>query len=193
MDYTNEVITMDNNREFLPQRGNYENLAVYKLAACIYAVTYHFANTYFVKGDRTIDQMVQAARSGKQNIAEGSVDGSTSTEMEIKLMNVARGSMHELKADYEDYLIHHGLERWSSNDSRTIATRRFCKNNSDPTTFIAKAKERSPETVANIALTMIHQFDYLMVRLIESIKRRFLEQGGIKEQMFNARKKYRNY
>ena len=178
---------MDNNREFLPQRGNYENLAVYKLAACIYVVTYHFANTYFAKGDRTIDQMVQAARSGKQNIAEGSVDGSTSTEMEIRLMNVARGSMHELKADYEDYLLHHDLERWSSNDRRTIATRLFCRNNSDPAIFLAKAKERSPETIANIALTMIHQFDYLMVRLIESIKQRFLEQGGIKEQMYQAR------
>lgn len=183
---------MGDNREFLPQRGNYEDLAVYKLAACIYAVTYHFANTYFMKGDRTIDQMVQAARSGKQNIAEGSVDGNTSTEMEIKLMNVARGSMHELKADYEDYLILHGLERWSINDSRTLATRRFCRNNNDPAVFLAKAQERSPETIANIALTMIHQFDYLMVRLIESIKQRFLEQGGIKEQMYQARKQLRD-
>lgn len=183
---------MADNRDFLPQRGNYESLAVYKLAACIYAVTYHFANSYFPKGDRTIDQMVQAARSGKQNIAEGSVDGTTSTEMEIKLMNVARGSMHELKADYEDYLTHHGLERWSSDDPRTIATRRYCRNNSDPNVFITKSQERSPETVANIALTMIHQFDYLMVRLIESIKRRFLEQGGIKEQMYRARTGYRD-
>lgn len=183
---------MSDNKDFLPQRGNYENLAVYKLAACIYAVTYHFANTYFSKGDRTIDQMVQAARSGKQNIAEGSVDGIMSTEMEIKLMNVARGSMHELKADYEDYLIHQELEQWSSNDPRTIATRRYCRNNSDPNVFIAKVKERSPETIANIALTMIHQFDYLMVRLIESIKRRFLEQGGIKEQMYHARKNHRD-
>jgi four helix bundle suffix protein len=183
---------MYNNKDFLPQRGNYENLAVYKLAACIYAVTYYFANTYFSPKDRTIDQMVQAARSGKQNIAEGSVDGNTSTEMEIKLMNAARGSMHELKADYEDYLTLHELERWSTNDPRTIATRRFCRNNSDPSVFIAKAKERSPETVANIALTMIHQFDYLMVRLIESIKRRFLEQGGIKEQMYKARKEHRD-
>ena len=178
---------MGGNRDFLPHRGNYEDLAVYKLAACIYAVTYHFANAYFAKGDRTIDQMVQAARSGKQNIAEGSVDGNTSTEMELKLMNVARGSMHELRADYEDYLIHHGLERWGSNDQRTLATRRFCRINSDPALFLAKAKECSPETVANIALTMIHQFDYLMVRLIESIKRRFLEHGGIKEQMYQAR------
>jgi len=183
---------MSSNKDFLPQRGNYENLAVYKLATCIYAVTYHFANTYFSPKDRTIDQMVQAARSGKQNIAEGSVDGNTSTEMEIKLMNAARGSMHELKADYEDYLTLHELERWGTNDSRTIATRRFCRNNSDPSVFIAKAKERSPETVANIALTMIHQFDFLMVRLIESIKRRFLEQGGIKEQMYKARKEHRD-
>lgn len=180
------------NKEFLPQRGGYENLAVYKLATCIYAVTHHFANTYFEKGDRTIDQMVQAARSGKQNIAEGSVDGNTSTEMEIKLMNVARGSMHELKADYEDYLLHHGLEQWGSDDDRTLATRRFCRTNSDPAVFLAKAQERSPETIANIALTMIHQFDYLMVRLIESIKHRFLEQGGIKEQMYHARKNHRD-
>lgn len=184
---------MGENNDFLPQRGSYENLAVYKLATCIYAVTYYFANTYFTKGDRTIDQMVQAARSGKQNIAEGSIDGSTSTEMEIKLMNVARGSMHELKADYEDYLLHHGLQQWPLDDPRTQATRNFCRGNSDPNAFVEKMKERSPETIANIALTMIHQFDYLMVRLIESIKRRFLEQGGIKEQMFNARKKYRNY
>ena len=184
---------MGENNDFLPQRGSYENLAVYKLATCIYAVTYYFANTYFTKGDRTIDQMIQAARSGKQNIAEGSVDGSTSTEMEIKLMNVARGSMQELKADYEDYLLHHGLQQWSVDDSRTQATWNFCRCNSDPSTFVEKMKERSPETIANIALTMIHQFDYLMVRLIESIKRRFLEQGGIKEQMFNARKKFRNY
>ena len=182
---------MEDNREFLPQRGNYENLAVYKLATCIYAVTYYFANANFSKGDRTIDQMVQAARSAKQNIAEGSVDGNTSTEMEIKLMNVARGSMHELKADYEDYLIHHGLEQWGSNDPRTSATRRFCKVNNDPNVYIAKCSERSSETVANIALTMIHQYDFLMVRLIESIKRRFLEQGGIKEQMFRARKDHR--
>ena len=184
---------MSDNNDFLPQRGNYENLAVYKLATCIYAVTYYFANTYFSKGDRTIDQMVQAARSGKQNIAEGSIDGATSTEMEIKLMNVARGSMHELKADYEDYLMHHGLHQWPVDDPRTQATRNYCKSNSEPDAFVEKMKERSPETIANIALTMIHQFDYLMVRLIESIKRRFLEQGGIKEQMFNARKKYRNY
>ena len=184
---------MSDNNDFLPQRGNYENLAVYKLATCIYAVTYYFANTYFSKGDRTIDQMVQAARSGKQNIAEGSIDGATSTEMEIKLMNVARDSMHEFKADYEDYLMHHGLQQWSVDDPRTQATRNYCKSNSEPDAFVEKMKERSPETIANIALTMIHQFDYLMVRLIESIKRRFLEQGGIKEQMFNARKKYRNY
>ena len=183
---------MSENNDFLPQRGNYEDLAVYKLATCIYAVTYYFANTYFSKKDRTIDQMIQAARSGKQNIAEGSVDGNTSTEMELRLMNAARGSMHEKKADYEDYLIHHGLERWAIDDPRTQATRQFCKNKSDPQVFVAKMKERSDETEANIALTMIHQFDYLMVRLIESIKRRFLEQGGIKEQMYRARKDHRD-
>ena len=162
------------------------------MATCIYAVTYYFANTFFSKKDRTIDQMVQAARSGKQNIAEGSVDGNTSTEMELRLMNAARGSMHELKADYEDYLIHHGLEQWTIDDPRTQTTRLYCKRNSDPKAFVVKMKERSDETIANIALTMIHQYDYLMERLIESIKQRFLEQGGIKEQMYRARKNHRD-
>lgn len=101
----------ETNNTFLPQHGHYRNLRVYQVTEIIYDITYYFTQRYLCKGDRTIDQMVQAARSGKQNIAEASVDGNTSTEMEIKLMNVARGSMHELKADYEDYLMHHELER----------------------------------------------------------------------------------
>ena len=131
--------------------------------------------------------MLQAARSAKQNIAEGSVDGATSIEMEIKLMNVARGSMHELKADYEDFLLHAGLQKWDSNDQRTKQTRKFARANNDPEIFREKIKQRSPETVANIALTLIHQYDFLMVRLIESIKQRFLQNGGIREQMYKAR------
>lgn len=91
------------NNEFLPQKGDYRNLRVYQLGNCIYALTYAFAHKYLQVGDRTIDQMIQAARSGKQNIAEGSVDGCTSSEMEIKLTNVAKASMHELLIDYEDF------------------------------------------------------------------------------------------
>ena len=179
---------MTNNKSFIPQRGDYRNLAVYKIASCIYVITHHFANTYLGKGDRTIDQMVQAARSGKQNIVEASVDGNTSRETEIILMNVARGSMHELQADYEDFLLTHGFEKWDNNDPRTIQMRNYARNHSEPEVYLEKVKQRSPDTVANVALTLIHQYDYLMVRLIESIKQRFLNEGGIKEEMYRARK-----
>ena len=93
---------MKNN--FLQQRGHYKKLIVYQKAECIYDITFYFAHKYLTKGDRTIDQMIQAARSGKQNIAEGSAASSTSKETELKLTNVAKASLQELLADYEDYL-----------------------------------------------------------------------------------------
>lgn len=180
------------NKDFLPLQGEYEELAVYKIARCIYAITYYFAHTYFEKGDRTVDQMIQAARSGKQNIAEGSIDGATSREMEIKLLNVARGSMHELKADYEDFLLNRGLCKWAKDDPRAFQTRRYCRIHNDAEEYLEAVKVRSGETTANIVLTLLHQYDVLMVRLIETVKRRFLTEGGIKEEMFRARKLYRD-
>ena len=89
---------------FLPQKGNYRNLIAYQKAECIYDITYYFAHHFLERNDRTIDQMVQAARSGKQNIAEGCAASTTSAETEIKLVNVARASLQELLIDYEDYL-----------------------------------------------------------------------------------------
>lgn len=89
---------------FIPQKGFYRNLRVYKVAEIIYDITYIFVRRFLQKGDRTADQMLQAARSGKQNIAEGSAAGSTSKETEIKLTNVAKASLQELLLDYEDYL-----------------------------------------------------------------------------------------
>ena len=177
---------------FLHAQGNYEQLRVYKLAQCIYAITHHFANSYLRAGDRTIDQMVQAARSGKQNIAEGIADGITSRAIELKLLNVARGSMQELKADYEDYLLVNGLERWASDDERTLKARRYSYRHLDPEEYLAKAKQRQPATIANIALTLIHRYDYQMVRLIRTLEARFLSEGGIREQMTRARLDYRD-
>ena len=89
---------------FLPPKGNYRALVLYQKAECLYDITYYFVHNYLGKGDRTIDQMIQAARSGKQNIAEGSAAAATSSETELKLMNVARASFQELLTDYEDYL-----------------------------------------------------------------------------------------
>lgn len=174
-------------KEFIPQRGNYQNLKVYQLGNCIYALTYAFAHRYLEKGDRTIDQMIQAARSGKQNIAEGSVDGSTSAEIEIKLTNVAKGSMHELRIDYEDFLLTRGLEKWGVNDPRTRQVRKYCKTHMDPEDYRRAVETRSAETIANIAITMLHQFDVMITGLIEAQKRRFLQEGGVREKMYKAR------
>ena len=176
------------NKDFIRQDNNYRTLKAFQKAECVYDVTYYFANKFLQKGDRTIDQMVQAARSGKQNLAEGNIDGVTSKEMEIKLTNVNRASLHELLLDYEDYLRVRGLEQWPYNDPRCAQTREFCKRHLDSAVYREKIKDRSDETIANIAITLIHQCDVLIKGLIEWQKKNFLENGGIKEEMYRARK-----
>lgn len=173
--------------DFLPQEGHYRKLNAFRLAECIYALTYDFAHKHLKAGDRTIDQMVQAARSGKQNIAEGSVDGITSREMELKLTNVSKASMHELRLDYEDYLLTRRLTKWAVDDPRTRQTRSYTLTHMQPQDYQHVVDTRSDETAANIAITMLHQFDVLITRLIEAQKQRFLDEGGIKEQMYRAR------
>ncbi len=148
-------------KDFLSPNGLYQHLKVYDVGRCIYAITYYFAHRYLQSGDRTIDQMIQAARSGVQNIVEGNVDGATSREMEIKLTNVARGSMHELLCDYRDYLMVRGLEQWDVNSEKARQTRRACKQHNDPRYYQEAIKSRSDETIANIAITLINQRDEL--------------------------------
>ena len=180
---------MEKDSNFIRQDIDYEKLKAYQKAECIYDITYYFAHKYLEKGDRTVDQMIQAARSGKQNIIEGSVDGITSREMEIKLLNVARGSLHELLKDYNDYLRVRNLEIWSKDDPRCIKTRRFCAKHSESAIYREKIKSRSDETIANIAITLIMQCDVFLKGLIEMKKRQFLERGGIREEMARERRK----
>ena len=179
-------------KSFLPLRGNYRSLIVYQKAECIYDVTFFFAHKFLEKGDRTVDQMVQAARSGKQNIAEGSAASTTSRETELKLMNVAKASLQELLIDYEDYLRVRGLEQWQSTDSRYIRTRKVAAKHNDSAYYREAVAVRSEETVANIAITLIHQADAMLLKLIEVLKRQFVQQGGIREEMTRARLSYRN-
>lgn len=176
------------NNSFLPQNKNYRTLKAFQKTECIYDITYYFAHKYLDKHDRTIDQMVMAARSGKQNLAEGNIDGVTSKEMEMKLTNVNRASLHELLLDYEDYLRVRGLEQWGKEDPRSIQTRRFCATHNNSATYREKIQDRNDETIANIAITLIHQADKLIVGLIEWMKKNFQENGGIKEEMYRARK-----
>lgn len=178
--------------KFIPQKGYYRKLRVYQIAEIIYDITFIFTQRFLSKGDRTIDQMIQAARSGKQNIAEGSAAGSTSKETEIKLTNVAKASLQELLIDYEDFLRVRDLELWDKYSPKAVTTRRICAENNDSSFFREAVKIRTAETVANIAIILIHQADVLFYRLIERQKADFLQQGGIREQMSKARMQYRS-
>ena len=178
---------------FLPHGGSYKNLIAYQKAECVYDVTFYFAHHYLENGDRTIDQMVQTARSGKQNIAEGAAAGNTSKETEIKLTNVAKASLQELLVDYEDFLRVRGLKQWQPDDARLAQTKRACAAHNDSEYYRKAMPERSAETIANIAITLIHQTDWLLNKLIEKQEIQFVENGGVKEQMTKARKEYRGY
>lgn len=182
---------MNNDTSFLPQRGNYKNLIAYQKSVCIYDITFFFAHKYLERGDRTIDQMIQAARSCKQNIAEGSAASTTSKETELKLINVARASLQELLADYEDYLRVRNMEQWSVEKPKAIQTRNVCSKHNDSKFYRQAIEVRSAETTANIAITLIHQTDVFLRKLINRLKKDFIEQGGIKEEMYKARMEWR--
>lgn len=178
---------------FLPKKGNYRDLACYKKAVVIYDLTFFFTSKYLSgHKDRTVDQMVQAARSGKQNIVEGCAAAATSRETELKLLNVARASMHELLADYEDFLRVRGFEKWPLDDERTRKTQAYCNAHEASADFLEQAQSRTPQTTANIIITLIHQYDVLIRRYIEYLEKSFVEEGGIRERMTAARLGHRN-
>lgn len=177
---------------FIPQKGFYRKLRAFQVAEIIYDETYIFIKRFINHGDRTADQMLQAARSGKQNIAEGSAAGATSKETEIKLTNVAKASLQELLIDYEDYLRVRGLSQWDKNSDKALQTRRFCAANNESAVYRKAMAVRNDETIANICIILIHQADVLLHKLIERQKADFLRQGGIREQMSAARKAARN-
>ena len=177
---------------FLPNKGNFRDLIAFQKAECVYDITFYFAKKYLAKGDRTIDQMIQAARSCKQNIAEGNGASVTSSETKIKLMNVAKASLQELLLDYEDYLRVRGLEQWNLDSEKAQQTRKVCSKHNDSAYYREAIKERSDETIANIAITLIHQTDLLLRKIIDRLQDEFVKNGGIRESMHKARLNYRN-
>lgn len=176
---------------FLPQRGNFRKLIAFQKAECIYDITMLFTRRYFSKGDRTIDQMVQAARSGKQNIAEGCSASTTSKETEIKLLNVARASLQELLLYYEDYLRINQLSTWGMENPRLNKLRELCTRNNDSSYYRAIFTKCDAEMAANMAITLIHQTDVFLRKLLDRVQSDFLQSGGIREQMTRARLAYR--
>lgn len=169
---------------FLPQHGHYRNLRVYQVTEIIYDITYYFTHQYLSKGDRTIDQMVQAARSGKQNIAEGNQAAATSSETEIKLTNVAKASLEELLDDYEDYLRVRNLEQWGPLHPRYERMRLYARSGQISNTYAKNIRRMNDEEIANLCITLIHQAIYMLHKLLITMQQRFVTEGGIKERMF---------
>jgi len=178
---------------FLPKGGNYRELLSYRKAEIIYDFTFRFCEKFLRRGDRTIDQMVQAARSGKQNIAEGSKASLTSTEMELKLTNVARASLEELLIDYGDFLRARDLPTWPKDSREALYARRLGKAPAESfETYRPFFEDRPAETLANIAICLIHQANYLLDRQIKRLEKDFVAKGGLRERMTRARLDHRN-
>lgn len=178
---------------FIPPHGQYRDLLSYQKAEVVYDMTYRFCERFLRKGDRTVDQMIQAARSGKQNIVEGSKASGTSKETEVKLTNVARASLEELLIDYEDFLRVHDLTVWSKNSREALFVRKLAqKPNVTYEAFREFSETRPPEVVANIALCLIHQTNYLLDQQIRRLEKDFVKEGGLRERMMRSRLQYRN-
>ena len=174
--------------EILSPKGNVKNLIVYQKAELLYDLTFYFCHTYLNAKDRTIDQMIQAARSGKQNIAEGNSAGPASKETEIKLKNVAKASFHELLLDYEDFLRVRNYRQWETNSIEVEFLRKKCRDkNIDNNYFFELAKSRSAEIIANMAIVFLKQEDYLLYRHLEALEQEFRKNGGLREKMYNIR------
>lgn len=177
---------------FLPKGGGYRNLVVFRITEIVCDLSVFFAGK-FIKGySRTRDQMEQAARSGKQNIVEGSEASVTSKEMEIKLTNVAKASLEELLNDYEDYLRQHNLTKWDRTHPRFEPLRKYLISKEFMNNPMRYADVLSDEEFCNMCLTLINQATYMLRKLLEAQQKQFLATGGIRELMYNARIEARN-
>ena len=166
----------------------YTELRFYQRSDVLYQLTQVFCQRFLPRyGDRTVDQMVQAARSTKQNIAEGSTDGQTSTETELKLLGIARGSNQELLEDYQDYLKRKGLSEWFRRNERFDRLHQFCRNHSQWSDYQPLLAKMNDEELANMAICLCHQVDRALAKYIELKDREFTTEGGIRERMTAAR------
>ncbi len=199
------------NNSFLPKKGGYKKLLSYQKSVIIYDCTCIFCERFLDKYNRTIDQMIQAARSCKQNIVEGSSAGISSSETELKLTNVARASLAELLEDYQDFLRVHEFKQWEKNDKEASYVRKLSsgklnlakvlkeadieETNDDAENlrqvFVYFLKTRPADVCANIMICLIHQCNYLLDQQIRRLEDDFVKSGGIRENMMKARIDYK--
>ena len=183
----------DGTASTLRRRTMYTELRFYQRSDVLYQLTQVFVQRFLKPyGDRTVDQMVQAARSTKQNIVEGSSDGQTSMETELKLLGVARGSNQELLEDYQDYIKRKGLTEWYGNNPRFKDLHNFCRTHSKYEDYKDMLPKLNDEEMANLAICLCHQVDAALNKYIERKDREFTTEGGIRERMTAARLEQRS-
>jgi restriction system protein len=190
---------MNENQGVIPPHGGYRKLRSFQVAQAVYDATVIFCDRFVEKASRMRDQMIQAARSGVQNIAEGSMASATSKKTELKLTNVAKASLEELLLDYEDFLRQRGLALWPKDSPEAMAVRKKYKSDksdrsdeselSDPYSI----RTVNAETAANTLICLINQAAFLLKRQIQKLEKAFLKQGGFTERLYQARIKNRTH
>jgi restriction system protein len=179
--------------QLIPPHGGYRELQSYRMAEIVYDATVAFCDRFIERRSRTHDQMVQAARSGKQNIAEGSMASGTSKKTELKLVGVARASLEELLLDFHDYLRQRGLALWGKEHPKAKEVRALCyQKNRSYLTYKAYLEASPPETAANTMICVIHQTNYLLDQQLRALEKEFLKEGGFTERLYRTRSQMRN-
>jgi four helix bundle suffix protein len=176
----------------IPAHGGFRQLKSFQMAEIVYDATVKFCDCFIAPRSRTHDQMVQAARNGRQNIAEGSQASGTSKKMELKLVGVARASLEELLLDYQDFLRQRGLALWPKEHPTVQAVRRLAyERNRSYTTYRTHVEESPPEVAANALVCLIHQTSYLLDQQLRQLEQAFLQEGGFTERLYRARQQAR--
>ncbi len=178
--------------QLIPPHGGYRDLKSYQMSEIVFDATVKFCDRFIDKRSRTHDQMVQAARSGKQNIAEGSMASGTSKKTELKLIGVARASQEELLVDFQDFLRQKGLPLWGKEHSGAQAIRKMAwAKNRSYMTYKAYIEASPPEVAANTIICLIHQTNFLLDQQLRALEKEFLEEGGFTERLYRVRTEYR--
>lgn len=183
--------TVDNiiNGRVLQRFGDYRTMYFYRKSKVIYDLTFHFCSRFITEyHDRTKDQMIQAARSGKQNFVEGLQDGQANFEMALNLVSIGQGSLQELREDYEDYIRTRSLSMWTKEHKRYESMVNFCKSNNDIEKYAPLFPKMNDEELSNLALTLIHQTDYLIDNFLKKMEADFIASGGTKEHFQRLRR-----
>ena len=178
--------------QLIPPHGGYQELQSYRMSEIVYDATIVFCNRFIERRSRTHDQMVQAARSGKQNIAEGSMASGTSKKTELKLIGVARASLEELLLDFQDYLRQKGQPLWTKEHPGANEVRRLCyQKNRSYLTYKTYIEASPPEVAANTMVCLIHQTNYLLDQQLRALEKKFLKEGGFTERLYRTRAEWR--